>query len=206
MPVLRAKEKKERALGAKLFLKAERCSSPKCATVRRPQRPGQHGKARRRPLSEFGTQLLEKQRIRVSYGLQEIQLGNIFKEALSRPGNISESIMQMLEARFANAVYRAGLAPSRIVARQVINHGHILVNGKKISSPSYQVRVGDVISVNPGSRESMLFKELPEILKKYETPKWISLDREKFEATIKSMPYDFDVPFDINMVVDYYSK
>ncbi len=190
----------------KLFLKGERCSSPKCAMVRRPYRPGVHGKARRRPISEYGTQLLEKQRIRISYGLREEQLSKIFKLALGKPGVTSELILNSLERQLSNVVFRLGFAASRIIARQLVSHGHFLVNGKKINIPSCHVKVGDVISIKPSSRELLIFQDLPNIIKKYEPPQWLSLDKEKMEGKVEFLPRDVETPFDINLVVDYYSK
>ena len=201
-----AKEKKERALGMKLFLKGHRCNSPKCAAVRRPQRPGMHGKKRRRAMSEFGQQLMEKQRVKVSYGLREAQLLKIVKAALKKPGAIGETIINLLETQLVNVVFRAGIAPSRIIARQFVGHGHIFVNGEKVTIPSYRVKAGDIIAIKPSSKELLLFKELSSILKKYEPPHWVELDKEKLEAKIKSLPENVEIPFDINLVVDYYSK
>ncbi len=204
--LIQAKEKKERALGMKLFLKGERCSSPKCAMVRRPYRPGQHGKSRRRGLSEYGTQLLEKQRLRVSYGLREAQLEKILKTALGKTGAIGETLINILERQLANVVFRLGLVSSRIIGRQLVNHGHFCVNGRKVSAPSYQVKIGDVISIRPASKSLLIFSELPNILKKYEAPNWLLIDKEKLEGKVKSLPQNVEIPFDINLVVDYYSK
>lgn len=199
-------EKKERALGMKLFLKAERCNSPKCAMVRRAYRPGMHGKKSKRALSEYGTQLLEKQRIKVSYGLKETQLAKIFKEARKKSGDIRERIIITLERQLFNVIFRLGLAPSRIVARQLISHGHFLVNNKKITISSYLVKVGDIISIKPSSHQLLIFKDLPNIIKKYEPPEWLIIDKEKLEGRVKSLPQNIEIPFDINLVVDYYSK
>lgn len=206
MALLKKKEKKERALGMKLFLKGERCSSPKCAMVRRPYRPGEHGKSRRRGLSEYGTQLLEKQRLRVSYGLREAQLEKILKIAQGITGAIGETLINILERQLGNAVYRLGFAPSRTLGRQLVTHGHFCVNGKKVRAPSHQVKAGDVISIHPSSRDLLIFQELPNTLKKYETPNWLELDKEKIEGRVKSLPHNVEIPFDINLVVDYYSK
>jgi len=199
-------EKRERALGMKLFLKGERCNSPKCAIVRRPTRPGVHGAKRKRALSEFGEQLMEKQRIRASYGLSEAQLSKIVKESFKKTGVVGETIINSLERQLVNAVFRLGLASSRVVARQLISHGHILVNAKKITSSSYSVKTGDVISIRPSSRDILLFKDLSVKLKKYDEPDWLSLDKEKLEGTVKFQPKDVEIPFDINLLVDYYSK
>ncbi|MEK7549269.1 MAG: 30S ribosomal protein S4 [Patescibacteria group bacterium] len=197
---IRAKEKKERALGEKLFLKGTRCNSPKCAMVRRPYRPGMHGKRRRGALSEFGQQLLEKQRIKISYGLKESQIARIFEEASPR------QIIGALERRLDNTVFRLGLAPSRITARQYIGHCHFLVNNKKVSIPSFLVRVGDTVSIKPASKNLLIFKELSNTIKKHNPPEWLEIDEEKIEGKVKSLPSDAELPFNINLVVDYYSR
>lgn len=200
------KEKKERALGVKLFLKPYRCGSPKCVCVRRPARPGLHGKARRRPLSEFGQQLQEKQKFQWSYGLREAQFRKIFREALKNPAVTGATFMELLERRLDNVVYRLGFAPSRSVARQFVSHGHITVNGRRVTVPSYRVRVGDTIAIRPQSSGYAQFKDLAVSLKKYDPPVWIYLDKEKQEGKILSAPKDLAIAFDVNMVVDYYSK
>lgn len=202
----KAKEKQERALGMKLFLKGERCNSPKCAMVRRPTRPGMHGGKRRRALSEYGEQLLEKQRIRVSYGLREAQLEKIVNKAFKKTGATGEAIVNYLERQLSNVVFRLGMASSRIVAKQLISHGHFLVNGRKVTISSYSVKPGDIISIRPRSKNILIFNDLSTKLKKYETPEWLFLDKEKIEGKIISMPKDIGTTFDINLVVDYYSK
>lgn len=199
------KEKKERALGVKLFLKPHRCLSPKCVTVRRPTRPGVHGRARHM-VSEYGEQLREKQRFQFSYGLREAQMQKIFREALKNPAVTGTMILSLLERRLDNVVYRLGFAPSRSVARQSVNHGHILVNGRKVTIPSYRVKVNDEITIRPQSKDYQLFKDLSANLKKYEPPTWLTLDKENLTGKVTALPKDFDMPFDINMVVDYYSK
>ena len=199
------KEKKERSLGVKLFLKAHRCNSPKCVAVRRPQRPGMHGKSYK-SLSEFGQQLKEKQKIRYTYGIREAQMKRLAKEAIKSQGVTGEVIMSMLERRLDNVVYRLGLAPSRSVGRQLVSHGHIVVNGRKVTIPSYKIRVNDLISIRPQSREYAMFKDLGESLKKYEAPSWLSVDAGKLEGKVVALPKDFETSFDVNMVVDYYSK
>jgi small subunit ribosomal protein S4 len=204
--MMRAKEKKERALGMKLFLKGERCNSPKCAMSRRPFRPGVHGKKRTRAKSEYGAQLLEKQRIRVSYGLKERQLSTIFKKAMKKAGVTGEIIVSVLERQLSNAVFRLGLASSRIVATQLVGHGHIFVNGKKVTIPSFLVKEGDVISIKPSSQKLLIFKKLEDTIKKHEAPEWLSLDADKMEGKVKEFPRNVEVPFDVNLVVDFYSK
>lgn len=202
----KSKEKLERSLGMKLFLKAERCNSPKCAMVRHPQRPGIHGGKRRRAKTEYGEQLLEKQRVKASYGLREKQLARIVNESMKKTGSAGETIISFLERQLFNVIFRLGMAPSRIVSRQFVGHNHFLVNGKKVTIPSYSVKIGDVISIKPSSQGLLIFKDLPDKLKKYETPEWLELNKEKLEGKIKSLPKDIEMPFDINLVVDYYSK
>ncbi|OGY62772.1 MAG: 30S ribosomal protein S4 [Candidatus Harrisonbacteria bacterium RIFCSPHIGHO2_01_FULL_44_13] len=200
------KEKKERSLGTKLFLKANRCNSPKCVTVRRPQRPGVHGKARRRALSEMGQQLQEKQKFRFTYGIREAQMRKIFSAAVKNPGVTGEMIVNLLERRLDNVVFRLGLAPSRSVARQLTGHGHILVNNRKVTIPSYRVKVNDIISIRPQSKDHPVFNDLAASIKKYDPPVWLNLDKEKIEGRVISLPRDSDISFDVNKVVDYYSK
>jgi small subunit ribosomal protein S4 len=198
-------EKRERSTGTKLFLKPHRCNSPKCVTMRRAQRPGQHGK-NYKSLSEYGQQVKEKQKIRFTYGIREGQMKMLVGKAIKNQGVTGEVIMQMLERRLDNTVFRMGLAPSRSVARQMVNHGHIIVNKHRTNIPSYQVRVNDVIFIRPQSREYVMFKDLAEKLKKYEAPSWLKIDAEKLEGKVVSIPKDLDKTFDVNMVVDYYSK
>jgi len=199
-------EKKERRLGTKLSLKAERCVSPKCAMTRRPYGPGIHGKARRRALSEYGQQLQEKQKLKFMYGIRETQLKNVFKAAARNPGMTGEMIVSMLERRLDNVLFRLGLTRSRSVARQLVNHGHILVNNRRTNIPSYQAKIGDVISIRSQSKNHPAFKDLAIALKRYEPPVWLAIDKEKFEGKVLSLPKDYEVPCDVNMVVDYYSK
>jgi small subunit ribosomal protein S4 len=200
------REKRERRLGAKLLLKAERCNSPKCATVRRPYPPGIHGKKRGAALTEYGQQLQEKQKVKFTYGIREAQMKKIFMAAAKNPGVTGEMIISLLERRLDNVVFRLGLALSRSIARQLINHGHILINNRKTRVPSYQVNIGDIITIRPQSKDHRVFKDLAINLKRYEPPIWLIIDKEKFEGKILSLPKDFEIPFDINMVVDYYLK
>ena len=200
------KEKKERSLGVKLFLKPERCNSPKCVTVRRPQRPGLHGKMFRRQLSEFGSQLKEKQKIRFTYGIRERHFRKIFQSAAKNPGITGQMIFHILEKRLDNVVYRLGFAASRSVARQLVGHGHIMVNNRKVTIPSFQVKVGDLIYIRQQSREHPVLKDLTNHLKKYEPPIWLAMDQEKLQGKVLSEPKDLEISFDANLVVDYYSK
>ena len=199
------KEKIERRLGTKLFLKAHRCSSPKCVLTRKSYRPGLHGQGRH-SVSEFGQLLNEKQKIKASYGLRESQIQKVFDMASRNPGITGDMMVQLLERRLDNVVFRLGLAPSRSVARQLISHGHIMVNNRRVTAPSFSVKLGNKIFIRPQSKEIHQFKEVNNFLKKYESPTWLHLDKEKLTGEVLSMPKDTEMPFDVNMVVDYYSK
>jgi len=192
-------------LGARLFIKPERCNSPKCVMIRRPTRPGVHGK-RRRTVSEFGGQLQEKQKIRFTYGIGERQMANIFQEAAKNTGVTGEVVIQLLERRLDNVVTRLGFAPSRSVARQIVGHGHIVVNGRRTTVPSYRVHPNDIITIRPESRNHSAFKDLQERLKQYEAPVWLRFDPDKLEGQVVGLPKDFEMSFDVGLVVDYYSK
>jgi small subunit ribosomal protein S4 len=186
-------------------LKGERCGSSKCALTRRPYRPGMHGK-KRKNISEYGHQLLEKQKIKYSYGLNETQIKKIFQEALKSSANIKDFVIKELESRLDNVAFKLGFAPSRRVARQLISHGHIAVNNKKVKVPSYKVNIGDVISIRPQSKNITNFKDLENNLKKYQPPTWLFLDKEKMEGKVLAFPQEVDGQFDINVVVDYYAR
>ena len=202
----RVLEKKERSLGVKLSIRGDRASSPKSALTRKPYKPGQHGK-RFSKLSEFGTQLQEKQKIKFSYGVTERQLKSIFvKAAAKKDISAIDAIMQSLETRLDNVVMRLGLLPSRSYARQLVSHGHFLVNNKRVKTPSYRIRAGDVITIKDSSRNLIAFEDLKETLKNYEPPVWLSINKDTLTGKVKSLPGDVDFPFNINLVVDYYSK
>jgi len=205
--MIRAKEKKERALGERLGIKGERCNSPKCAAVRKPYRPGAHGQSRSRgQVSEYGRQLNEKQKFKVSYGLKERNLYQLFLKASKDPGSTATKLLQLLESRLDNVIFRLGFAPSRSMARQLISHGHILVNKRKARSPGLQVEKGDVISLRPESASKVTFSKLRETLKKYNPPTWLSLDIEKLEGRILNEPKDLEAPFEINLLIESFSK
>ncbi len=157
-------------------------------------------------LSEYGQQLQEKQKFQWSYGLREAQLKRLFKEAMKNPAVTGDVFLSFLERRLDNVVYRLGLAPSRSVARQLVSHGHILVNGRKVTVSSYRVRPKDIVAVRMQSKDHPAFKELLETAKGVAPPPWLSFDREKLEGSVRELPKDFDTPFDVNMLVDYYSK
>lgn len=200
--------KKCRRAGEKLFLKGDRCFGQKCAMIRKPYPPGIHGKTYKRRASEYGLQLIEKQKIRYAYGISEKQFKGYFKKIVSQKVNKEDFLAQQLEGRLDNVVFRLGLAKSRKLARQIVNHGHILVNKRKVDIPSYQVKKGDIIKIREKSKKSNLFNNLKITLKKYEAPKWISLDREKLEGEIKRDPIldDLDKIGKISMIIEYYSR
>ena len=202
------KEKLSRKIGENLGLKAERSFSPKSAFMKKPYRPGQHGKARRRALSEFGSQLLEKQKVKYTYGLTEKQLKKYFNEAKQQKGMIGINLLVIIEKRLDNTVFRGGLAASRTIARQLASHGHFLVNGKQITIPSCQLNIEDVISINPKSRPKAIFFGLELKLKKRDAPSWLELNKNNFEIKIKSEPKEEDLPKNLNMntIVEYYSR
>ena len=174
--------------------------------MRHPNKPGQHGGARRRALSEFGQQLQEKQKFKFAYGLREAQMRRVVEKAIKTPSNTGPLIVSLLERRLDNVVYRLGFAPSRSMARQAVSHGHIMVNNRKVTVSSFQVKVGDTISIRPQSKDYNLYKNLSADLAKYEAPIWLALDKDKMTGKVASLPKDFEIPFDVNMVIDYYSK
>lgn len=204
------KEKIERRLGSKLFLKGERSFSPKSATVKRMYPPGVHGKAFRRHASEYGMQLQSKQKIRNTYRMLEKQFKNLAKEAIESKKETGDFLVKKLEKRLDNVVYRAGLAQSRDQAKQIVSHGHITVNGRKTTIPSFQISLGDVIKVREGSMKSKYFSTLaPQWIKKYEAPKWIELDRDALTAKIVGLPTIQDSGLegkDIQSLIEFYSR
>lgn len=196
------KEKKERALGVKLFLKAERCNSPKCATVRKPYGPGMHGQRRRRQPSDYSRQLKEKQKMQLLYGLNNRQTMNLFRK------NSPEKIFSLLERRLDRVVAYLGIAASSRVARQLVSHGHIAVNGKRVTIPSYRVKVGDVIAIRPESRDIKTFESLAERIKQKDVPPWLKPAGEDGSGECVAEP-DFSgaqLPFDISLVGEFYSR
>ena len=198
-------EKRERRMGVKLSIKGERCNSPKCALIRKPHRPGQHGK-RMSKMTEYGTQLLEKQKLRFTYGLNDRQLKSIFQYAAEQAEETPKVIIAELERRLDNVVYRLGFTLSRSISRKMVSHGHFTVNGRKVTIPSYSVRPGDVISIRKESAEVPNFKDLKEKLKEYIPSPWLKFDVDKLEGKVISPPHDVDMPFDVSQVVDYYLR
>jgi|YelNatPaOPRAMG01_1025707.scaffolds.fasta_scaffold17598_6 small subunit ribosomal protein S4 len=211
MRVKEAKCRICRRLGVKLFLRGERCLSPKCAMVKRPYPPGQKGKRRLAPPSEFKRELVEKQKLKYWYGLNERQLKKYVKEVLEKRGkveDVSALLIQNLEKRLDNVVYRLGFAVSRDQARQLVSHKFFLVNGKPVNIPSFSLKVGDVISLKPQKLKKVIFKDLKERLKKHTPPSWLSLDPEKLEGKVISEPKVEEVapPVEVSAVFEFYSR
>jgi len=200
--------KKCRRAGQKLFLRGERCFTTKCAMIKKAYPPGAHGKRRRRGLSEFGAQLAEKQKLRLIYNVRERQLKKYFLDSLKTKGVTTEIFLNRLETRLDNVIFRLGLAESRAKARQIVSHGHILLNGKRVDIPSINVKKGDVIEIRKASLNKTLFKDLETKLKKFKPPSWLSLDKKEWKATILGLPSKEDVmlPVDLQKIVEFYSK
>ena len=191
--------------GQKLFLKGERCYGGKCALEKRNYAPGQHGQARKKT-SDYGLQLREKQKAKRFYGVQETQFRNLFDKAARKSGITGENLLILLETRLDNVVFRLGFASSRKEARQLVNHGHFQVNGKKVNIPSYTVKPGDVIKVKEKSTNSPKFKEVKEM--SITVPSWVAVDVEKLEGKILSVPTrsEIDTPVAEHLIVELYSK
>lgn len=196
-----------RRAGEKLFLKGERCTGPKCAIERRNQPPGPRSQ-RRRKVSDFGTQVREKQKVRKTYGVLERQFRRMFKEASRRQGATGENLLQMLELRFDNVVYRLGIAESRAQARQLVRHGHITLNGKKADIPSIEMKVGDKIGWTDRGRSRKFYELARTWQGSREVPGWLRIDPVQLEGELTALPGrdDIDVRFDENAVVEYYSR
>lgn len=193
--------------GEKLFLKGQRCYTNKCSVTRRVYAPGQHGQQKKK-LSEYGLQLREKQKARRFYGILESQFAKYFEMATKRKGITGENLLQILESRLDNVVYRLGLATSRPEARQLVRHGHFTVNGKKVNIPSYLLKVGDVIAVKEKSKDSPKFKEIIDIAGGRVIPKWLEFDAENLSGKVVSLPEreDIDLPVKEHLIVELYSK
>lgn len=191
--------------GEKLFLKGDRCYSDKCALSRRESAPGQHG-ARRTKLSGYGIQLREKQKVKRFYGLLEKQFRDTYDKAEKMSGITGENLLSLLERRYDNVVYRLGYGSSRKEARQLVTHGHFMINGKKANIPSIRLSVGDVVTVVEKSNSSVKFKELAE--KAATTPKWLEGNADKLEGKLVALPTreDIDLPIEEHLIIELYSK
>jgi small subunit ribosomal protein S4 len=193
--------------GLKLFLKGERCYTDKCAIERRNYPPGQHGQARPK-FSEYSIQLREKQKLRRIYGVLEAQFRRYFEMADRSKGVTGEMLLQFLERRLDNMVYRMGFATSRSEARQLVRHGHFTVNGRKVNVPSFLAKVGDVIGVRERSRGVARIQESLELAQRRGVPDWLEVTAEQFAGRVKTLPARSDLTMPINekLVVELYSK
>ena len=197
--------------GEKLFLKGERCYSPKCAMERRAYPPGQHGRmaqwqhSRR---SDFGAQLRAKQKARRVYGVLERQFRRYYKEALKSRGLTGFTLLQILESRLDNVIYRMGFASSRAQARQLVTHGHFTVNGRRTDVPSLQVRAGDKIEIRDGSKDLTFFKDLAAVAEERNAPEWIMRDVKQLSGEVSRMPERSEIDANLNeqLIVEYYSR
>ena len=193
--------------GQKLFLKGSRCYSDKCSISRRNYAPGQHGQGKKK-LSEYGTQLREKQKTKSFYGVGEKQFRKYFEMAESKKGITGENLLQILESRLDNVIYRVGFGSSRAQARQLVNHGHFDVNGVKTDIPSYLVKPGDVITVRENKKDSKTLKENVEANNARPIPEWLEKNNEKLEAKVLRLAAreDVDLPVEEHLIVELYSK
>lgn len=191
--------------GQKLFLKGERCYSDKCAITRRAYAPGQHGQGRKK-VSEYGTQLREKQKVRRYYGVLESQFAKYYEMAVKKQGVTGDNLMSIVESRLDNVIYRLGFAMSRPEARQLVRHGHFTLNGKKVNIPSYLVSVGDVIAIKEDSMSSAKIKAILEANEKRAIVKWLELNGTTAKVVGYADPEDIDLPVETHLIVELYSK
>lgn len=197
-----------RRIGEKLFLKGDRCSTPKCAMVKRNYAPGFHGPKGHKRLSGYGLQLQEKQKAKKYYGLLEKQFRLTYAKASKQQGDAGKNFLKLLEMRLDNVIYRLGWASSRSQARQLVSHGHFTVNARKTDIPSFSVKLGQVIKIKKSSQGNRFFKGLDEKLKKAERPSWLNFDVKDLSAKVLHEPKETDLPQNINvqMIIEYYSK
>ncbi|WP_018111315.1 30S ribosomal protein S4 [Thermus igniterrae] len=194
--------------GVKLYLKGERCYTPKCAMERRPYPPGQHGQKRTRRPSDYAVRLREKQKLRRIYGISETQFRNLFEEASRKKGVTGTVFLGLLESRLDNVVYRLGFAASRRQARQMVRHGHITVNGRQVDLPAYRVKPGDEIAIAEGSRNLAFIRENLEAMKGRKVGPWLSLDAEGMKGKFLRLPdrEDLALPVNEQLVIEFYSR
>jgi small subunit ribosomal protein S4 len=192
----------------KLFLKGDRCLSDKCAYERRAYPPGQHGQRRRGKMSDYSTQLREKQKVKRIYGLLEKQFRIYYGNADRAKGVTGSTLLTSLEQRLDNLVYRLGFSVSRNQARQLVRHGHILVNGRKVNIPSFLVKTGDVIEVREKSRKVATILESLETVERRGVPQWLDLEKDNFKCTVRALPTreDITMPIQEQLIVELYSK
>jgi small subunit ribosomal protein S4 len=194
--------------GMKLFLKGERCYTEKCAIEKRNFAPGQHGKTRKSKLAGYGVQLREKQKVKRIYGVLEDQFRRYFEQAERTRGITGETLLQLLERRLDNVAYRLGLATSRPQARQLVRHGHLTVNGRKVDIPSFSVKPGDIVSVRQSSRKSPAILHAREEVKGRGVPEWLQFDVDDLTAKVTSVPTreQINLPVQEQLIVELYSK
>lgn len=202
--------KKCRRAGQKLFLKGEKCFLPKCPIVKRPYAPGQKSR-RRKNVSEYGKELLEKQKMRAWYGISETQFKNYVKNILHNRGKVEDTSLELirrLEKRLDNVVFRMGLTSSRKQARQLVNHSCFKVNNRPVNIPSFQVKKGDIVSLKDNKKEKEYFKKVVQILAKAQVPSWLKLDSKNISAEVVAEPTfdDSGVPAEISSIFEYYSR
>ncbi len=192
----------------KLFLKGDRCYSDKCSIERRAYAPGQHGQARLRKVSDYALQLREKQKVKRMYGMLEGQFRKYFFEAERMRGVTGENLLQLLECRLDNVIYRMGFASSRSQARHLLRHNHFLLNGHKVNIPSLQVKVGDMITPREKSRELEIVKDSLQAMARRGVPSWLELNQENLTGTVKTMPdrQELTMPIQEQLIVELYSK
>ena len=203
-----AKCKLCRRAGKKLFLKGDKCNSPKCTLVSRNYPPGLHGtKKQRGKASQYSVQLAEKQKAKRMYGMREKQFRLMFEKA-GRKGDAGEHLLQMLETRFDNVIFRLGLGRSRAEARQMVSHGMFTINNKLVDIPSYQVKTGDLIAIKKNKRQKKVFTNLAEKLKRVQAPGWLNFNLSELEGKVLHAPTNDDVDKSINIaaIVEFYSK
>ena len=190
-----------------MYLKGERCYTDKCAIERRPYPPGQHGQGRSK-FSEYGVQLREKQKVKRMYGLLESQFRGYYQHASARKGKTGENLLQALERRLDNVVFRLGFADTRNEARQLVRHGHLTVNGRSVNIPSFMVKVGNVIELREKSRKIVRINEALEAVDRRGVPPWLELDKKAFKGTVKQNPAreDLTMPIQEQLIVELYSK
>lgn len=193
--------------GCKLFLKGDRCFTEKCAQQRRPYAPGQHGRARKK-ISDYAVQLREKQKTKRAYGVLERQFHGYFEKAEMRSGVTGNILLEILERRLDNVIYKLGFASSRDQARQMVRHGLFTLNGKKVNIPSLQVKAGDVIEVPEKNRKIPALAQVADVLARRGCPAWLECDGTSFKGIVKALPQRDDIQFPVNeqLIVELYSK
>lgn len=200
-----AKCRQCRREGCKLFLKGDKCTSAKCPFEKRPAVPGQHGAARKRT-TQYGLQLREKQKVKRTYGILEKQFKAYYTEATRMKGVVGENMLSLIERRLDNVIYRMGIGSSRSESRQIVNHGHITVNGRKVNIPSFSVKVGDVVAIKENKQDTQIIKELRGM--KVNLPKWLEFNTETLTGKVLALPKRDDVNTNISehLIIELYSR